>query len=93
MTETTCVVMNDQLLAIGGRDSEGDATTAVRVYDRLSDLWTVIGHMTTARLKCFAAVIPDNQLMVVVGGHTNEGVVITADKKLGHVTSSIEIYS
>ena len=65
VTQSTCVTFCGQLLAIGGRNFPDKPTTAVYMYNPSTNSWNVIGHMTTARLNCFAAVLPDNQLMVV----------------------------
>ena len=65
VTESTCVTFCGQLLAIGGRDSDKKPTTAVYMYNPSTNSWNVISHMTTARISPFAAVLPDNQLMVV----------------------------
>ena len=83
------MTIHDQLVAIGGRDSNGDATTAVHVYDPVADSWEVISHMLTPRIKCFAAILPDNKLMVV-GGRTNEAVIML-EPKIGERTLSVEI--
>ena len=72
ITSTTCVSILGRLLTIGGRDSNDKPTTAVYMYDTESDSWEVISHMSTPRCQCFAAVLPDNQLMVV-GGYTDSG--------------------
>ena len=64
-----CVTFCGQLLAVGGKDSDNKPTTAIYVYNQATISWSVIGHMTTARVGPFAAVLPDNQLMVV-GGET-----------------------
>ena len=56
---------------------------AVRMYDPATNSWTTISHMSIPRSLCFAAVLPDNQLaIVVVGGvqntfrtHTNDNIV------------------
>ena len=92
VSETACVAVHDQLVAVGGRDSEGDATTALHVYDPVTDSWEVISHMLTPRIKCFAAVLPGNKLMVV-GGRTNEAVTIMLGSKSGKATNSVEIAS
>ena len=65
--ESTCVTFCGQLLAIGGRDSARKSTTAVYMYNPSTNSWNVISHMTTARIRPFATVLPDNQLMVVGG--------------------------
>ena len=67
VTESTCVTFCGRLLAIGGGDSDNKPTTAVYEYKPSTNSWNVISHMTTARKYCFAAVLPDNQLMVVGG--------------------------
>ena len=69
VTRSTCVTFCGQLLAIGGEDSDKKPTTAVYMYNQATNSWNVISHMSTARSRCFAAVLPDNQLMVV-GGRT-----------------------
>ena len=67
VTGSTCVTFCGQLLAIGGGDSDYKPTTAVFMYNSSSNSWNVIGHMKTARITPFAAVLPDNQLMIVGG--------------------------
>ena len=70
VTLTTCVSVHGQLLAIGGWGSDGKLTTAIHMYHRTTDSWEVISHMATPRRDCTAAVLPNNQLMVV-GGYTS----------------------
>lgn len=70
VTESTCVSLHAQLLAIGGRDSDLKSTTAVYMYNLITKDWEIITHMLIPRHLCFAAVIPDNRVMVV-GGETN----------------------
>ena len=72
VTQTTCIVIDNSLLVIGGKDSEGKCTTAIYMYDPAQDSWEVINHMATPRSRCFAVVLPDNQLMIV-GGRTPSG--------------------
>ena len=64
---STCVTFCGQLLVIGGGDSDWKPTTAVYMYNRATTSWDVISHMTTGRISPYAAVLPDNQLMVVGG--------------------------
>ena len=69
ITETTYVSIHGQLLAIGGLDSDEKSTIAIHMYNPITDSWAVISQMGTPRYQCIAAVLPNNQLMVV-GGHT-----------------------
>ena len=77
---STAVSLHGRLLAIGGKDSEGEPATAVYMYQPTTDSgsWEIISHMTTPRHWCLAVVLPGNQLMVV-GGWT------TGDKKCDSV--------
>ena len=72
---STAVTLHGQLLVIGGRESEVKLSTAVHniMYQPTTDSLEVISHMTTPRSLCLAAVLPDNQLMVVMGGWTARG--------------------
>ena len=72
VTATTCVSINDQLVAIGGADSNRKPSTAIYIYDPTSDSWEIINHMVTPRINCCAAVLASNQL-VIVGGRTESG--------------------
>ena len=73
VTETTCVSIHGQLLAIGGMDSDRKSTSAIHIYNPTTDSWEVISHMGTPRSDCIAAVLPNNQLMVV-GGYTTDSI-------------------
>ena len=66
VTSSTCECFHGQLLAIGGYGSE-NPTTAVYKYNSTTNSWEIISHMTTSRYRCFTAVLPNNQLMVVGG--------------------------
>ena len=70
--DSAYVSLHGRLLAIGGKDSDNKLITAVHVYDPSSNLWEVISHMATPRSKCYAAVLPDNQLVVVGGCTSND---------------------
>ena len=71
VTNTTCVSIHGRLLTvIGGRNLNVQPTTAVHMYNPTTDSWEVISHMRIPRRDCFAAVLPNNQLMVV-GGRSN----------------------
>ena len=67
VTLTTCVSIHGQLLAIGGEDSDKEPTSAIHMYNPTTDFWEIISYMETPRYNCIAAVLPDNQLIVVEG--------------------------
>ena len=71
----TCVSLNGQLIAIGRGDHTH--TTPVYMYNSVSNSWTIISHMSTGHDRWFsyAAVLPDNQL-VVMGGFRTDSVEI-----------------
>ena len=67
VSHSTAVSLQGQLIAVGGKDSNDKSTTDIRRYDPSTNSWEVISHMATPRSRCLAAVLPDNQLMVVGG--------------------------
>ena len=69
VTGPTCVSLYGQLILIGGEDSNSTHTrsAAIHKYDQAIDEWKVISHMSMGRNQCFAAVVPDNLLMIVGG--------------------------
>ena len=69
ITCSTCVTLNRQLLAVGGRGSDNEDTDNIYAYNTTTNSWEVISHMTTPRRNCLVAVVPGNKLMVV-GGET-----------------------
>ena len=72
VTHTTCVSSFGQLLTFGGNDSNLQSTTAVHMYNPTTDSWEVVSHMRIPRYDCFAAALPNNQL-IVVGGFRYRG--------------------
>ncbi len=64
-TRSTSVSLHNRLLVIGGRENYGKATSDVYMYNSAINSWDIVSHMITGRYDCFAAVLPDNQLMVV----------------------------
>ena len=70
ITQSTCESIRSRVVAVGGRSCK--ATTAVYMYNSITNSWEIISHMTIGRRLCFTAVLPYNQLMVV-GGFTEQG--------------------
>ena len=76
VNQSTCTTLCGQLLAVGGRDSDGKPTTAIHKYDPVKNSWTVISHMATPRYSSLVAVLPGDKLMVVGSYiHTRSDVV------------------
>ena len=67
VTWFACISLNSQLLVIGGLNSDNQPITNVHAYIPSTNTWEVVSHTLMARRQCFAAVLPDNQLMVVGG--------------------------
>ena len=67
--DSAYVSLHDHLLAIGGKDSDNKPITAIHEYNPSTNSWEVVSHMAKPRCSCYAAVLPDNQL-IVVGGCT-----------------------
>ena len=63
---STCVAINDELFAVGGRTSSYRPLADIYCYNRLEDSWQIAGQMPTARSMCIAAFVTNK--LVVVGG-------------------------
>ena len=70
---STCVTLNGQLIAIGGRDSREKATNKIYAYNTETNSWEVISHMLTTQRHCLVIILPGSKLMVV-GGVTDTAV-------------------
>ena len=73
--DSTCVTLNGQLLAVGGRDSHNKDTNNIYSYDTKTNSWEVISHMPTPRHNCLVTVLPGNKLMVVGGCYMSDCIV------------------
>ena len=77
VTESTVITLGAHLLAIGGRDDSRRPTAAIHCYDNHTNSWHVMSEMKKPRLRCLAAVLPGDQLLVV-GGWNNDTVELTS---------------
>ena len=77
---STCVTLNGQLLAVGGRYSDGKDTNNIYSYNTKTNSWEIISQMDTPRNQCLVTVLPGNKLMVAGGQsgskYTNEVEII-----------------
>ena len=65
---STMVVVDGQLVAVGGRDARYAPSREILRFDSSRNAWEVVGHMTVPRSDCLVAVLPGKKLMVV-GAH------------------------
>ena len=70
---STCVTLNGQLLAVGGRDADRKTNNNIYSYNTETNSWEIISQMPTTRYWCLAAVLPGNRLIVVGGENDNTG--------------------
>ena len=73
-TLSPLITLRGQLLAIGGtvtESGEGE-TSEVKQNDVITNSWNIISHMTNTRHQFFAAVLPNDRVMVV-GGWVSHG--------------------
>ena len=88
LIQPSCVFLHGCLLAIGGRDLEHRPSSAVHAYVPTNNSWEVISHMETPRYSCFAAILPDNQVMVI-GGITDKSRTKTDTVEMGSLLKLI----
>ena len=63
---STCSVLCGRLVAVGGRDEAGKATTAISAYNEKTDSWETMADMPTARHRALVATVSGK--MMVIGG-------------------------
>ena len=73
-----CTSVKGQLLAIGGVDFDIDKMTPIRKYNSVVNTWDIVSHMAIGRCHCLAAVLSDDQL-IIVGGFI-DGIVNKTDE-------------
>ena len=66
----TCITLNEKVMAVGGMDSH-NSPTPVHMYNPESDLWLLLGNMTTARYDCLVVGLKD--CIIAVGGRMLSG--------------------
>ena len=83
---STCVALNGQLLAVGGRNlNKMKDTNGIYAYNIDNDSWEIVDYMPTPRYTCLATVLPGHKLMVV-GGQSK-----IKNTTASEVTDNIEI--
>ena len=64
---STCVSLQGRLLTVGGKALNNTITSAVHMYNPSTNSWEIISQTPTAKYLPLAAVVNDNQLLVVGG--------------------------
>ena len=72
------VTLQGRLLAVGGCESDLDPTSAVHQYNSATNSWNIVSRMNNKRYQCFAAVLPDNTLVVAGSVDTTDSVDIAS---------------
>ena len=63
--------MSGCLLAVGGRDEDGDVVSAIHLYQPATGEWVKVGDLPTPCCDCTCAMIGDREMMLVAGGRPN----------------------
>ena len=72
------VTLQGRLLAVGGCDSDWKPTSTVFQYDSATNSWNFVSRMNNSRRQCFAAVLPDNTLVVAGSSDESDSVEIAS---------------
>ena len=67
VTRASLVIINDLLLAVGGKNSDRSPNKSVRQYYPESDCWRTVNQVTVPRFQCSTALLPENKLIVAGG--------------------------
>ena len=67
VSQSTCVTLCGQLLAIGGKDSDNTDSPIIQSYDPETGSWQVLSVLSAARARPLVVNLPDSRLMVVGG--------------------------
>ena len=85
---STCAVVYEELLAVGGCDEVVASTGAIHKYCQATNFWDQISNMPTARWSSIVAVLPTNEMMVVGGKIINRGLQNTDEVEVANFSLS-----
>jgi N-acetylneuraminic acid mutarotase len=77
-THSTLLSISGSLLAVGGRDKDRQAVTAIHLYQPDTEEWVKVGDLPTLRYCCTCAMITDGE-MLVAGGHDGARLLSNVD--------------
>ncbi len=70
LTMSTPLSITGSLLAVGGRDKDGDIVTAMHLYQPDSGVWVKVGDLPSPCCECTCAMMADREVLVA-GGESN----------------------
>ena len=74
---SAALALHGSLLAVGGRDSSDNPSSAVHLYQPGSRQWVKVDDLPTARYSCSCTRLPSGEILVI-GGY-NKGVISRVD--------------
>lgn len=80
---TTTILLNGELLSVGGYNDSSSALSSAQIYDPVSGIFTATGSMIQGRWTNTATLLPNGNVLIT-GGYSDGGV---------HKLSSAEIYN
>ena len=69
---SAALALHGSLLAVGGRRSTEDPSSAIHLYQPGSGQWVKVGDLPTARDSCSCTLLPSGEILVA-GGFTSQG--------------------
>ena len=66
-TKCTLAAQRGRLLAVGGKDDQGQANPGIFTYNPSSETWTHISNLATPRNQCFALSLPGDAIYIIGG--------------------------
>ena len=68
LTDSTPLSISGSLIAVGGKNKDRTAVTAIHLYQPDTEKWVKVGDLSTPRKDCICAKITDKE-MLVAGGY------------------------
>ena len=78
LTDSTPLSISGSLIAVGGRNKDHKAVTAIHLYQPDTGRWVKVGDLPTPRRDCICAKITDKELLVA-GGYDGENDLKSTD--------------
>ena len=72
LESSAAITVHGSLLAVGGRHSFRQQSSAIHVYDQKKNMWTKVGDLPTARSSCACCLLPSGEILIA-GGQDHNG--------------------